>query len=78
MAALGPRRCLHFLWSQQMRALSVAERRLPVAAVSLTVERRRWAQSFSSCRTQAQLSHGMGDLPGPGIEPVFPALAGGF
>ena len=25
-----------------------------------------------------KLLHGMWDLPGPGIEPVFPALAGGF
>ena len=27
---------------------------------------------------QAALLHGMWDLPGPGIEPVSPALAGGF
>ena len=33
---------------------------------------------FSSCGTWAQLLCGMWDLPGPGIEPVFPALAGGF
>ena len=26
----------------------------------------------------AQLLHSMWDLPGPGIEPVLPALAGGF
>ena len=26
----------------------------------------------------AQLLHGMWDLPGPGLEPVSPALAGGF
>ena len=30
----------------------------------------------SSCGPQAQLSQGMWDLPGPGIEPVSPALAG--
>ena len=33
---------------------------------------------FSSCSTRAQLLRGMWDLPGPGIEPVSPALAGGF
>ena len=34
--------------------------------------------SLSSCGTGAQLLHSMWDLPGPGIEPVSPALAGGF
>ena len=33
---------------------------------------------LSSCGTQAQLLRGMWDLPGPGLEPVSPALAGGF
>ena len=33
---------------------------------------------LSSCGTRAQLLHGMWDLPGPGIEPVSPALAGRF
>ena len=33
---------------------------------------------LSSCGTRAQLLHGMQDLPGPGLEPVSPALAGGF
>ena len=31
-----------------------------------------------SCDARAQLPHGMWDLPGPGLEPVFPALAGKF
>ena len=31
-----------------------------------------------SCGTRALLLHGMWDLPGPGIEPVSPTLAGGF
>ena len=34
--------------------------------------------SLSSCGTWAQLLHGMWDLPGPGIEPMSPALAGGL
>ena len=33
---------------------------------------------LSSCGTWAQLLCGMWDLPGPGIEPMSPALAGGF
>ena len=33
---------------------------------------------LSSCGAQAQLLRGMWDLPGPGLEPVSPALAGGF
>ena len=31
---------------------------------------------LSSCGTRAQLLCGMWDLPGPGIEPVSPALTG--
>ena len=31
-----------------------------------------------SCGTRAYLLNGMWDLPGPGIEPMFPALTGGF
>ena len=33
---------------------------------------------FSSCGTQAQLLCSMWDLPGTGLEPVSPALAGRF
>ena len=33
---------------------------------------------LSSCGTWAQLLHGMWDLPGPGLKPVSPALAGRF
>ena len=33
---------------------------------------------LGSCGTRAQLLHGMWDLPGPGLEPVSPTLAGGF
>ena len=31
-----------------------------------------------SSGTRASLLHGVWDLPGPGLEPVSPALAGGF
>ena len=33
---------------------------------------------LSSSGARAQLLRGMWDLPGPGLEPVSPALAGGF
>ena len=33
---------------------------------------------LSSCGARAQLLCSMWDPPGPGIEPMFPALAGGF
>ena len=33
---------------------------------------------LSSCGTWAELPHDMGDLPGPRIEPLSPALQGGF
>ena len=34
-----------------------------------------WANELSSCGTKAYLSHGMWNLPGPGIKPMSPALA---
>ena len=39
-----------------------------------------WApgRAFSSCGTQALLLHGVWDIPGPGMEPGSPALAGKF
>ena len=33
---------------------------------------------LSSCGSRAQLLRGMWDLPGPGVEPMSPALAGRF
>ena len=33
---------------------------------------------FNSCGSHTWLLCGMWDLPGPGIEPVLPSLAGGF
>ena len=39
-----------------------------------------WAPEcrLSSCGARAYLLHDMWDLPGPGLHPVSPALAGGF
>ena len=33
---------------------------------------------FNKCSTQTSLPHSLWDPPRPGIEPVSPALAGGF
>ena len=45
---------------------------------SLVAEHRLQMRRLGSCGSRAQLLRGMWDLPRPGLEPVFPALAGGF
>ena len=47
-------------------------------AASLVAEHRLQMHRLSSCGSRAQLLHGMWDLPRPGLEPMSPALAGGF
>ena len=47
-------------------------------ATSLVAEHRLQTRRLSSCGSWAQLLRGMWDLPRPGLEPVSPALAGGF
>ena len=55
----------------------VAVRRLLIVVAPLVGEHvDSRACGLSSCGTQACLFQGMWDLPGPGIAPVFPALAG--
>ena len=49
-----------------------------LAAVDSLVELRLWSSSSSSCGSWAYFLQAMWDLPGPGIEPMSPALAGGF
>ena len=45
---------------------------------SLVAEHRLQTRRLSSCGSRAQLLRGMWDLPRPALEPVSPALAGGF
>ena len=91
LAALGLCCCRFSFSSCGERKLPfVAVRRLLPVVASLAAEHglqvcglsrcSMWAPecSFSSCGTQTQLSGCMWDLPGLGIEPVFPALASGF
>ena len=54
---------------------SVAARRLSSCGAQAAVV---VACGLSSCGAQAYLLHGTWDLPGPGIKPVSPALAGGL
>ena len=56
--------------------LFIAVRGPLTIAASLVAEHRLQTRRLSSCGSQAQLLHGMWDLPGPGLEPVSPALAG--
>ena len=45
---------------------------------SLVAEHRLQTRRLSNCGSRAQLLRGMWDLPIPGLEPMFPALAGRF
>ena len=56
-------------------ASPVAEVGFLTAVASLAAERGLGA-GVSSCSAQGQLPCGMLSLPRPGVEPVFPALAG--
>ena len=47
-------------------------------AGSLVAEHKLQTCRLSSCGSRAQLLHGMWDLLRPGLEPLSPALAGGF
>ena len=60
-------RWLLLLWSTGSRCTGFS------ICGSQVLERR-----LSSCGSWAQLLHSMWDLPGPGLEPVSPALAGKF
>ena len=83
--------CSSDLWAfsffhlQQVGATFVAVHGLLIAVASRCRARAlgAWASvvvacGLSSCGTQAWLLCGTWDLPGPGLEPMSPALAGGF
>ena len=58
--------------------LFIAVRGPLTITTSLVAEHRLQTHGLSSCGSRAQLLRGMWDLPRPGLEPVSPALAGGF
>ena len=79
MAVLGLRFCARaFSSCGKQGPLFIAVRGPLTIAASLVVEHRLQTRRLSSCGSRAQLLRGMWDLPRPGLEPVFPALAGRF
>ena len=79
MAVLGLRFCVRAFSSCGERGpLFIAVRGPLTVAASLVAEHRLQTRRLNSCGARAQLLHGMWDLLRPGLEPVFPALAGGF
>ena len=79
LAVLGLRFCARAFSSCGKRGpLFIAVRGPLIIAASLAVEHRRQTHRLSSCGSRAQLLRGVWDLPRPGLEPVFPPLAGRF
>ena len=78
MAVLGLRFCA---WASsscgKQGPLFIVVRGPLTIMASLVAEHRLQMRRLSSCGSQAQLLHGMWDLPRPGLEPVFSALARG-
>ena len=79
MAVLGLRFCARaFSICGKRGPLLIAVRGPLTVAASLVAEHRLQMRRLSNCGSRAHLLHGMWDLPGPGLEPVSPALAGRF
>ena len=79
MAVLGLRFCARAFSSCGKRGpLFIAVRGPLIIAASLVAEHRLQTHRLSNCGSRAQSLRGMWDLPRPGLEPVSPALAGGF
>ena len=79
MAVLGLSSCARaFSSCGKWGLLFIAVRGPLTIAASLVVEHRLQTRRLSNCGSQAQLLRGMWDLLGPGLEPLSPALAGGF
>ena len=79
MAVLGLCFCARAFSSCGKRGpLFISVRGPLIVTASLVVEHRLQTRRLSSCGSRAQLLRSMWDLPRPGLEPVTPALAGGF
>ena len=90
MAALGLRCCTPaFSRCSEQGLLFVVVQGLLIVVASLVEDTGSRCTGFSSCGSRlerrlsgcgarALLLRGMWDLPGPGFEPMSPALAGGF
>ena len=76
---LGLRFCARAFSSCGKRGpLFIAVRGPLTIVASLVAEHRLQTRRLSSCGSRAQLLRDMWDLPGPGLEPASPALAGRF
>ena len=79
MAVLGLRFCVRAFYScGKQGPLFIAVRGPLTIAASLVAKHRLQTCRLSSCGSRAQLLRSMWDLPRPGLEPMFPALAGRF
>ena len=79
LAVLGLRFCVRAFSSCGKRGpLFIAVHGPLTIAASPVAEHRLQTRRLSSCGSRAQSLRGMWDLPRPGLEPVSPALAGGF
>ena len=79
MAVLGLSFCARAFSSCGERGpLFIAVRGPLTIAASLVVEHKLQTRRLSNCGSRAQPLRGTWDLPRPGLEPVSPALAGGF
>ena len=79
MAVLGLRFCARaFSGCGKWGPLFIAVRGPLTIAASPVAEHRLQTCRLSNCGSRAWLLRGMWDLPRPGLEPVSPALAGGF
>ena len=79
MAVLGLRFCVRaFSSCGKWGPVFIAVCRPLTIAASLVAEQRFQTRRLSNFGSRAQLLRGMWDLPRPGLEPVSPALAGGF
>ena len=79
MAVLGLRFCARaFSSCGKWGPLFIAVRGPLTVTASPAAEHRLQTRRLSSCGSRAQLLRGMWDPPRPGLEPVSPALAGGF
>ena len=79
MAMLGLRFCARaFTSCGKWGPLFIAVCRPLTIAASPAAEHRLQTRRLSNCGPRAQPLRGMWDPPRPGLEPVFPALAGRF
>ena len=79
MTVLGLRFCARaFSSCGKWGPLFIAVRGPLTIAASLVAGHRLQMRRLSNCGSRAQLLRGMWDPPGPGLEPVSPALAGRF